>query len=165
MNQSLTNFLAIWGSIISSVLLIIKIIERKKQLRLFIEFKNIYYETENGDQIAKFIKVKVLNQTNHNISIQNIEFIISRYFFIIPVKFRLINFLLDDEISITLFKPGESKIYEYDMSYLQSDGSRNIDLLNDNKIKDYCLRARIVYPDNSRTHSKKGISIYTILTN
>jgi hypothetical protein len=51
MNQHLTNFLAIWGSVLSTVLLVFKIIESKKHLTVLTELKETYYETEEGDQI------------------------------------------------------------------------------------------------------------------
>lgn len=165
MNQHLTNFLAIWGSVLSTVLLVFKIIESKKYLTVLTELKETYYETEEGDQILKVINVKVINKTNYNISIQNITFTASRFFFFTPINQRSILFQRDDEITITLFKPGESKIYNYDMSYIHSDGGRNIDILKDYKLKNYFIRAGIICPDNSITYSKIGILINSILRN
>jgi hypothetical protein len=164
MNQPLTTLLSIWGSFLATVLAILKIIESKKRLTVFIELKQIYYETETGDCLKREIQVKIINRTIYQISIQNIHFFASRYYFIIPFKLRSIRFLPDDEIGITLFKPGESKMYKYDMSNMFSDGTRNIDILKTNKLKNNSVRARIVYPDNSTSDSRKGILINSILS-
>jgi hypothetical protein len=165
MNQLLTTILAIWGAVISTILLILKFIERKKRLNALIDLKTISYETEEGDQTIKKIQVKVLNKTNYSISIQDIEFIAYRYFIIYPLNCEVIPFLSEEDIRITLFKPGESKIYDYDMSYIHPDGCRNLDLLRDFKFKNKRIRARILYPDNSINHSKNRIVISSILTN
>lgn len=164
MNQHLTNFLSIWGSVLSTVLLIFKIIESKKHLTVLTELKETYFENEEGDQILKVINVKVINKTNYNISIQNITFTASRFFFFTPIMWRTILFRREGEIPISLFKPGESKIYDYDMSYIHTDGDRNIDILKDYKIKNYYIRAVIICPDNSITYSKVGILINSIIT-
>jgi hypothetical protein len=164
MNQPLITILAIWGSVLSTILAIFKIIEYKKHLTVLIELKQTYYETETGDQLKKEIQVKVLNNTIYQISIQNIHFITSRYYFIIPFKLRSIPFQSDDEITSTLFNPGEYKIYKYDMANIFRDGSRNIDILKNIRLKNHSIRARIIYPDNSTSDSKKGILINSIIT-
>lgn len=163
MNPLLTTILAIWGAIISTILLVIKFIERKKRLTALIDLKTIYYETEEGDQSVKIIQVKMLNKTNYNISIQDIVFVTYRYLQISPLKCEIIPIMPEDEIRIPLFKPGESKIYNYNMSYIHSDGCRNIDLLKNYKLKKQYVRARILYPDNSITLSKNRIAINSIL--
>ena len=168
----MVNIITICGTVISAVLGILKIIEikkhlieSKKHLNVIVEFKKSNYEMENGDQMMKTIQVKILNKTNYNISFQNIVFIASRYFFFIPFKLRVIRFLNEDDIKITHFMSGESKIFKYEMSYIHSDGNRNIDILKDKKLKNHYIQARIIYPDDSFTDSKKGILISSILNN
>jgi hypothetical protein len=162
----------LFGTSIAIVLGIFKIIEiikrfieSKRRLSLIIELNKYNYEAEKGDQVVKLIKVKILNKTNYNISIDKIIFKVSRDFLSIPFNVRSIRFLSEDEILHKVFKPGESRTFTYDMSYIHSDGSLNIDILKDKKLKNHCIRARIVYPDNSFNDSKEGVLIKSILTN
>jgi hypothetical protein len=155
--------LAIWGAFISTILLIFKIIESKKHLDLIIVSKKISYETEKGDQTIKVLQVKILNKTNYNTSIQNIIIIAYRYYFILPFNCSIIPFIAEEEIGMPLLKPGEFKIFNYNMTFIHPDGDLNIDLIKSNKLKNHYIRAKVIYPDNSVTHSKNGIRINSIL--
>lgn len=159
----MTKLLAIWGAVISTILLILKIIESKKHLDLIIESKKISCETENGDQTIKVLQVKILNRTNYNISIQNIIIIAYRYYFILPFNCSIIPFIAEEEIGMPLLKPGEFKIFNYNMTFIHTSGDLNIDLIKINKLKNHFIRARVIYPDNSITNSKNRIRINSIL--
>jgi hypothetical protein len=163
MNQSFTKILAIWGAVISTILLILKIIESRKRLKVVWEYKRSYFETKEGYQEIMTIQVKLLNRTSYNISIQNIVFVASRFFILFPFQSKTIIFQTEDEMKTTLFKPGESSVYKFDMFYIHSDGSRNIDVLKNNTIRNYHLRARVIYPDNSKSDSKNAMRIKSIL--
>lgn len=163
MNLPLTKLLAIWGAVISTILLIFKIIESKKHLDLIIESKKNNWETEKGDQSITMLQVKILNKTNYNISFQNIIIIAYRYYFIFPFNFSIIPFIAEEEIGMPFLKPGEFKIFNYDMTFIHPSGDLNIDLIKINKLKNHYIRARVIYPYNSITNSKNGISINSIL--
>lgn len=166
MIANITIIIAWLSFLMSLVLFILRLRDSKKNLNVFINYKPVFYEDEKGEQILKKIQVKVSNKTNFNRSIEDVVFIVYSFYLIIPFKCRVIRFSTDNNMKVTLLKTGEVKIFNFDLDYYNSLSDQfNFDLFKrKERERNYYLGARVKYPENSSSDSKKGLRINSLIS-